>query len=175
MEKCYRHYDPVIVTSQTSRLPFFWDQKSFLRPYRKTQKRVFYEARAFGIAAGYSIPVRGPSDDLGVFSVVASRDCDLVDASRSEGNGILMTAFQADDRAMMLSAADQATERLPSLSPRELECLKWTADGKTSIEIARILSMSAATVNYHLNKPVDKLAASNRHHAAIIAIRNKLM
>ena len=41
--------------------------------------------------------------------------------------------------------------------------------------MARILSVSAATVNYHLNKAVAKPCAANRHHAAIIAIRRKLI
>lgn len=175
LTKGYKHYDPVIVKSQASRLPFFWDQKSFLSPFRKVQKRVFYEARAFSISSGYSIPVRGPNDDLGVFSIVSSRDRDLVDAIRAEGNTILITAMQAHDRAMMLCAPPDAATAAPTLSPRELECLKWTAEGKTSDEIGDIIAVSSATVNYHFNKAVTKLGAANRHHAAIIAIRKGLI
>ncbi|MFK7752534.1 MAG: autoinducer binding domain-containing protein [Sedimentitalea sp.] len=175
MRKCYKHYDPVIVKSNASRLPFFWDQKSFLSPYRKIQRRVFYEARAFRISSGYSIPVRGPKDDMGVFSIVSSHDSDLVDAVRAQGNDILITAMQAHDRAMILCAEADGTDTLPDLSARELECLKWTAEGKTSDEVGDIIALSSATVNYHINKAITKLAAANRHHAAIIAIRKNLI
>lgn len=173
--KSYQHYDPVIVTSLQARLPFFWNQNAFLKPFQKIQKRVFFEARAFSISSGYSIPVRGPNNDLGVFSMVSSNDADLVDAIRLEGSSILSTAMQAHDRAMVLSAGQTARQQDPVLSPREIECLKWAAEGKTTEEIASAISISAATVNYHIGKVTTKLAAANRHHAAIIAIRLNLI
>jgi len=37
-----------------------------------------------------------------------------------------------------------------SLSPREKECLQWTADGKTYSEIAIILNLSEHTVRSYL-------------------------
>ncbi len=36
-----------------------------------------------------------------------------------------------------------------NFSKREKEILKWTAEGKTSAEIAMILSISENTVNFH--------------------------
>lgn len=175
LRKSYQHYDPVIVTSRNARLPFFWNQKTFLSPFRKIQKRVFYEAREFSISAGYSIPIRGPNNDLGVFSIVSSGDQDLVEAVRHEGSKALLVAMQAHDRAMVICADTACAQQTPDLSPRELECIKWTAEGKTSDEIADIISISAATVNYHINKVISKLAAANRHHAAIIAVRKKII
>lgn len=38
----------------------------------------------------------------------------------------------------------------PHLSPREYECLRWTAEGKTYTEIAMILSLSEHTVRSYL-------------------------
>ena len=55
------------------------------------------------------------------------------------------------------------------LSEREQEILRWTADGKTSKEIATILVITAATVNFHLNRSIRKLRSSNRTHAAVKA------
>jgi len=63
----------------------------------------------------------------------------------------------------------------PQLSARELECLKWTAEGKTSAGIGDKICVSSATVNYHLNNAIKKLGASNRHHAAILAMRKGLI
>jgi LuxR family transcriptional regulator len=55
------------------------------------------------------------------------------------------------------------------LSSREIEILRWTADGKTSSEIASILKISERTVNFHVTSITAKLNASNKISAAIKA------
>lgn len=174
--KLYKHYDPVAVLTKRSRLPFFWNQRDFLRPFQKIQRKVFFEARAFRISAGYSVPVAGPNGDLGVFTIADSNESALVDAVRADSAEIIRSALHAHDHAMELSRTsgiDQAPEQ--ELTARELECLKWTAEGKTTSEIADEMMISAATVNYHAKKSIAKLNAANRHHAAIIAIRAGLV
>jgi LuxR family transcriptional regulator, quorum-sensing system regulator BjaR1 len=58
------------------------------------------------------------------------------------------------------------------LTERERECLVWTSSGKTSVEIARILSLSEHTVNHYLNNAARKLNAVNRTQAVAFAIRH---
>ena len=48
-------------------------------------------------------------------------------------------------------------EVLPQLSPREAECLKWTAEGKTYTDIAVILDLSEHTVRGYLKDARMKL------------------
>ncbi|TCD16733.1 LuxR family transcriptional regulator [Oricola cellulosilytica] len=69
------------------------------------------------------------------------------------------------------SAAEHGTP----LTPREKECLAWSAEGKTSEEIAMILSLSAHTVNHYLVGATKKLDAANRMHAITIAIRTGIL
>ncbi|OLP58814.1 LuxR family transcriptional regulator [Xaviernesmea oryzae] len=57
------------------------------------------------------------------------------------------------------------------LSDREIECLNWTAAGKTSAEIASIIGLSEHTVNHYLNHVTRKLGAVNRTQAVVKAIR----
>ncbi|HVW52726.1 MAG TPA: LuxR C-terminal-related transcriptional regulator [Trinickia sp.] len=40
--------------------------------------------------------------------------------------------------------------RKPRLTPRELECLKWIAAGKSSWEISHIIGISEHGVLYHI-------------------------
>jgi DNA-binding CsgD family transcriptional regulator len=59
-----------------------------------------------------------------------------------------------------------------ALSPRELECLEWAAQGKSAWEIGRLLNISRRTAAFHLDnakmkfdvrticQAVAKLAAS---------------
>lgn len=51
------------------------------------------------------------------------------------------------------------------LSPREVDCLRWAAFGKTDKEVGIILGSSHATVRYHLTRACTKLDASNRAQA----------
>lgn len=48
-------------------------------------------------------------------------------------------------------------EDLPKLSPREIECLKWTAEGKAHKDIALILDLSEHTVRGYLKDARMKL------------------
>lgn len=58
-----------------------------------------------------------------------------------------------------------------SISKRELECLRLTAAGRTSEDIARILGLSIHTANQYLTTAASKLDAVNRTHAVAKAIR----
>lgn len=62
-----------------------------------------------------------------------------------------------------------------TLTDREIDCLNWTAAGKTSAEIADILSLSEHTVNHHLNRATKKLNTVNRTQAVAKALRAGLI
>lgn len=57
------------------------------------------------------------------------------------------------------------------LSPRERECLQWTAAGKTSWEIAAILRLSRTTADGYIASATRKLGAVNRTQAVAEGIR----
>jgi len=57
------------------------------------------------------------------------------------------------------------------LSSRELDCLRWAAAGKSSEEIALILSLSSHTVNEYLKQAMRKLDAVTRIQAVAAACR----
>lgn len=48
------------------------------------------------------------------------------------------------------------------LSEREVEVLRWTADGKTSADISDILLISERTVNFHINNTMKKMNTPNK-------------
>ena len=57
------------------------------------------------------------------------------------------------------------------LTNREIECLHWAAQGKSSEETATILKIKAATVNEYRKQIKDKLNCSNLTHAVYEAIK----
>jgi DNA-binding CsgD family transcriptional regulator len=67
---------------------------------------------------------------------------------------------------------DKPAERL---SKREVECLRWSAAGKSSDEIAIILNLSAHTVASYLKSAMRKLDSVNRMQAVARAFRYRLL
>jgi DNA-binding CsgD family transcriptional regulator len=63
----------------------------------------------------------------------------------------------------------KAGPELPSagLSRREAEVLRWIAEGKTNVEIGRILSISVRTVEKHVEIVYRKLGVENRMGAVL--------
>jgi DNA-binding CsgD family transcriptional regulator len=64
---------------------------------------------------------------------------------------------------------------LESLTRREIECLRWSAAGKSSDEIAIILDLSSHTVVGYLKGAMRKLDSVNRMQAVARAFRYRLL
>lgn len=61
-----------------------------------------------------------------------------------------------------------------SLSAREEEIVAKVAEGKTNVEISRILAISPFTVKNHVQRIIKKLGASNRTEAAVRYLQGDL-
>ena len=61
------------------------------------------------------------------------------------------------------------------LTQREITCLSWAADGKTSWEISRILDLAERTVNFHIHNACQKLGVHGRQAAITAALRSGLL
>jgi DNA-binding NarL/FixJ family response regulator len=63
----------------------------------------------------------------------------------------------------------QAWSHQVALTEREVECLTWSARGKTSVEIAQILGLIKRNVDFHIETACRKLNVSTRIQAAVKA------
>lgn len=61
------------------------------------------------------------------------------------------------------------------LTKREKEVLELLVDGKSNNEIAMLLSISLATVRFHLTNIYSKLGAKNRIEAVTLALEHRLI
>lgn len=66
-------------------------------------------------------------------------------------------------RSDFLGAAPAA--RFPSLTRREIDCLRWAAEGRTSWEIGQLLNISERTSIFHLQNATHKIGVSGRQAA----------
>lgn len=169
----YHKIDPVVRRTPTLSRPFLWDQLAEQYQLQPDERRVLDEAREAGLKHGMSVPLFGP---LGRVSVVsfASR-FDDADPQHSKGHlNALAWHFHTACVEITRPAEDNCNMRV-ALSQRELDCLRWVAEGKSSWEIGRILQISENTVNFHLKNAMRKLGATSRIQAAIVAIRLNLI
>jgi DNA-binding CsgD family transcriptional regulator len=67
------------------------------------------------------------------------------------------------------------SERQILLSARELDCLKWTAEGKTAWEASVILGITERTVRFHLNAAREKLQCTTTAQAVAKAVKDNMI
>jgi DNA-binding NarL/FixJ family response regulator len=61
------------------------------------------------------------------------------------------------------------------LTPRELELLRYLAEGYTNKEIARAMVLAEDTVKKGVQTLIAKLGATDRTHAVVLALRRRLI
>lgn len=64
---------------------------------------------------------------------------------------------------------------LSDLTVREVECLSWIGEGKTSDEIALIIGISRNTVNNYITSIMNKTGAKTRSEAVAFAVRQRVI
>jgi DNA-binding NarL/FixJ family response regulator len=130
-----------------------------------------------------------------VMLTVSDEDLDLFEAIKSGADGYLLKSLNAEEfleyirglergemaisRRMatrlitsMAGPAQRRTTRVGTLTPREIEVLRLTAEGLPNKTIATRLSVSENTIKYHLKKIMGKLNAQNRAEAVGYAVRS---
>ncbi|WP_430257405.1 response regulator transcription factor [Neorhizobium sp. IRS_2294] len=95
----------------------------------------------------------------------------LTQTELNEIGMVILHAFAVFDR---IRRSEQASTFGP-LTTRELEVVRWTAQGKTSSEIGKILSLSDHTVNAYMTNAIKKLDCVNRTQLVAKALRLRLI
>ena len=173
MGRRYDQIDPVCQLGRTAKTPFLWGGRRFLSDFEKRQRRVFWEAKDYGIIYGLSIPMRAVDGSVGLVSFTSDNISVLEDVMASSGSVLFTAAHQISDRLIWRESTEEDADN--PLSPRERESLIWVVEGMTSEEIADRMLLSVSAVNYHLGKATRKLSARNRHHAALLALSRRLI
>lgn len=115
----------------------------------------------FGYTGALIAPVHLPAGQVGAVVWVTDQPIDMpaVFARHAEPLFTLAVRFLAAHAEQV--APPRPTASAP-LSPREAQCVRWAAAGKTNGEIGTILSLSVSTVRFHLRNAADKLGAATR-------------
>ena len=161
--------DPVMQHCKRNSVPIVWNQNTYTEIGRGEQWEM--QAR-FGYCAGIALALHLPESRH--FFIGVDRD-QALPASSAEITRMVadlqLFAVHAQDAALrvLLPASPQAD--VPNLTPRELEGLRWTMEGKTAWELGNILGISERTAVLHVNNATHKLGCINKHQAVLKALR----
>lgn len=152
----YEKIDPVIVEALTGPEPFEWGSGRSSRSLTRLQQQFFEEATQFGIRCGlrFRFTIR----------VALLR---AVTFAADEHRPAFQRCIESNKRVLQLMAmyfhaharrklAPQGIVDGVSLSPRELECLEWAAQGKSAWDIGQLLNISRRTAAFHLDNAKTK-------------------
>jgi DNA-binding NarL/FixJ family response regulator len=73
------------------------------------------------------------------------------------------------------NGSDDSQSQHDPLTPRELELLRYMAEGYTNKEVARAMVLAEDTVKKGVQMLIAKLGAADRTHAVVLALRNHLI
>lgn len=167
LRRRYAQIDPVVLQARRRQETFIWFTDARDLEVSAPQRRLMDEATQYGIRCGFTIPIH---DYRGRFAALTF--------ASDEKRPLFLRAIDRYETALEFMAAFfhvQAHRRLAqpglvdgvALSPREFECLKWAARGKTGWEIGRILGISKRTAEFHRDNARKKLGIPTIAEASV--------
>lgn len=165
---------PLFTRGEFSSAPFSWDTTEIVDemadPEGSESSARLLDAlfNEQDIVGGYCVPVRGASNQALQATFCAPFKCSGI--SYPELTQTTLSVF--DDYFSKVAPLRIAALRL---TQREIECLAWVSEGKTSGELAEIVGLSEHTVNHYLLSATRKLDSVNRTQAVAKALRYGLI
>lgn len=159
----YLQVDPTVAHGRRSQEPIIWTDQVF-----GDAQSLWNEARAHGLRVGWA---QSSLNGLGAGGMITlSRSCQSLtpqelDAKQQKMRWLVQVAHLAFSPLLRCKPAKGSHK----LSSRELEVLKWSADGKSAQDIGDILSVSKNTVDFHIKNSVTKLQVPNKTAAVVRA------
>lgn len=167
----YVYNDPVSVHALRRRSPISWDELTEQGLVQGRGQRIFKECESFGMKNGITVPI---FDSQGYAALVSFASSDELDDDPNLLPAINLIAIYFHGK-MRSIAQNQKKNTVPQLTPRERECLRWAAAGKTDWEMGEILSISESTAHTHLENAKRKLGVPTRMQAVMEAMRHSLI
>jgi DNA-binding CsgD family transcriptional regulator len=161
--------DPVMQHCKRQSVPIIWSQDTYVTSGLGDK---WEEQSRFGISNGIALALHMPEGRH--FFLGVERDqpvpSDPGELTRVVAD-LQLFAVYAQDAALRILVPGQGDPSLPSLTPRELESLRWTMEGKTAWEVGNVLGITERTAALHVNNATHKLGCVNKHQAVLKALR----
>lgn len=162
--KGYLRLDPTVQHAITSDDPVIWSDAVFA-----ACPELRADAASFGLRHGVAVPRRDATGMVSLLSFVRGDPELTVEEFSVKRERLHWLSVLCHEGMLKVWGALLRDDQTIELSQRERDVLRWSCDGKTATDIAQIMSISEATVNFHTRNSCEKLGASNRTAAAVRA------
>lgn len=161
--------DPVLQSLKRLNAPVIYDQSLYVHGGAGD---LWEEQAVYGYRTGISMVLHLPGGRHFMMGVDRDRDLpsDEAQLTRMVADLQLLAVHAQDAAGRLLLEEAQEQLKLPRLTAREREVLRWTGEGKSSWEVGAILGMSEHTVNFHLRNLMGKLDVTSKHQAVLKAL-----
>ena len=165
--------DPVVLNSFQRFHPYEWKNLDWSG---KPSRALMADATEGGVGSqGFSVPIRGPHGETALFSINHNAtDAVWERKINRELNDILLVSHFVHDASRRLINGP-TNEKVPNLSPREVDALTYLALGKNRARIADTLKISEHTLRVYIESSRMKLNAANTTQAVAKAITGGLI
>ena len=164
-EQKYLHKDPALHYAMANYLPIDWQCLLKQGGLKSEGREVLLQAKKFGLNAGFCVPIHGALGQFGVINFATESLENSLDHQLTKAISVTQLLVPTLQEAIKRICCNQLTSAASFLTKREVECLVWATEGKSSWEISRILGCSEHTATFHLKNASTKLGASNRYQA----------
>ena len=123
-------------------------------------------------AAVAGLVALGPDEALAASSTTTPESI-RTDAAANEDEHTIAGAHQAPVAPSVVNGGSDVPHE--PLTPRELELLRYMAEGYTNKELARAMVLAEDTVKKAVQTLIAKLGAADRTHAVVVALRTGLI
>lgn len=161
--------DPVLQHCKRQTVPIIWNQETYVA---NGVGDLWEQQAQFGYRTGIAMALHLPEGKHFLLGVDRDRPLpsDPNELQRLVAD-LQLFAVHAQEAAMRLLVPPELQPERPALTPRELEVLRWTMDGKTAWEVGAVLGISERTAVLHINNAMHKLKCVNKHQAVLKALR----
>ena len=161
--------DPVMQHCKRQTVPIIWDQETYLA---HGAGDLWEQQAGFGFRTGIAMALHMPEGRHFLLGVDRDQALpDNVDELQRIVADLQLFAVHAQEAALRLLVPPAMQPERPALTPRELEALRWTMDGKTSWEVGAVLGITERTAVLHINNAMHKLGCVSKHQAVLKALR----
>ncbi|MGM4929609.1 LuxR family transcriptional regulator [Tardiphaga sp. 619_E2_N8_5] len=170
----YQRFDPVISQAFARADPFEWGTDAGLSTSTRQQREMFDDAANYGIRYGFTVPIHHSGVPVAALTfAVDERRPQFEWRIKEHGRVLQLMAMYFHAHVRRKIAPDRVIDGV-SLTPREIECLGWAAQGKSAWEIGRILNITRRTASFHLDNAKTKLGVHSISHAVarLVAYRS---
>ena len=161
--------DPVMQHCKRQSVPIIWGQQTYVK---SGLGDMWEEQARFGLRNGICLALHMPEGRHFILGVERDQPMPLepTELTRIVAD-LQLFAVHAQDAALRIFTPTSVDPAAPSLTPRELETLRWTMEGKTAWEVGSVLGITERTAALHVNNATHKLGCVNKHQAVLKALR----